>query len=259
MEYFIIPLTALIASILTFFSGFGLGTILLPAFILFFPPEISILLTALVHFLNNIFKLGLIGGHIHKKTLLLFGVPALITAYFGAKTLIYLPTDSTLGSFKLLGLDINLTPLNLIVGSMMIGFSLLELLPALKKIQFSNKWLVPGGILSGYFGGLSGHQGALRSAFLVKSGLSKEAYVSTGVGIACFVDLTRITVYFMDGKVMTEGINFTLLASAVVAAFVGAIIGKKLLKKITIGFIQNLVGIIMIVLGIGLILGFFTK
>jgi hypothetical protein len=46
-----------------------------------------------------------------------------------------------------------------------------------------------GGILSGFFGGLSGIQGAIRSAFLVKSGLKKEAYIATGVVIACFVDI----------------------------------------------------------------------
>lgn len=78
MEYIIIPLVALLASALTFFSGFGLGTILLPAFGLFFPIEIAIALTAIVHFLNNIFKLGLVFKNIDKKVVLGFGVPALL-------------------------------------------------------------------------------------------------------------------------------------------------------------------------------------
>ena len=33
---------------------------------------------------------------------------------------------------------------------------------------------------SGFFGGLSGMQGALRSAFLARAGLSKEAFVASG-------------------------------------------------------------------------------
>ena len=41
MEYIIICLAALIASALTFFSGFGLGTILMPVFAIFFPVEIT--------------------------------------------------------------------------------------------------------------------------------------------------------------------------------------------------------------------------
>ena len=37
---------ALLASALTFFSGFGLGTLLLPAFALFFPVEQAVALSA---------------------------------------------------------------------------------------------------------------------------------------------------------------------------------------------------------------------
>ncbi len=37
MAYFIVAAVALLASGLTLFSGFGLGTLLLPAFALFFP------------------------------------------------------------------------------------------------------------------------------------------------------------------------------------------------------------------------------
>ncbi|MEK9138207.1 MAG: sulfite exporter TauE/SafE family protein, partial [Bacteroidota bacterium] len=59
MEYLIVCTIALLASGLTLFSGFGLGTLLLPAFILFFPPDVAVGMTAIVHFLNNIFKLVL--------------------------------------------------------------------------------------------------------------------------------------------------------------------------------------------------------
>jgi len=50
VEYVIICLAAFLASALTFFSGFGLGTILMPVFALFFPVEVAIGLTAIVHF-----------------------------------------------------------------------------------------------------------------------------------------------------------------------------------------------------------------
>ena len=56
MDYIIICIFALLGSALTLFSGFGLGTILLPVFGLFFPIEIAVVLTALVHFMNNIFN-----------------------------------------------------------------------------------------------------------------------------------------------------------------------------------------------------------
>jgi len=40
--WIIIGLTACLASALTLYSGFGLGTLLLPAFAFFFPPELAV-------------------------------------------------------------------------------------------------------------------------------------------------------------------------------------------------------------------------
>jgi hypothetical protein len=51
--------TAFLAALLTFFSGFGPGTLLTPVFAIFFPVEFTIALKGVVHFLNNIFKLFL--------------------------------------------------------------------------------------------------------------------------------------------------------------------------------------------------------
>ena len=46
MIYAAVCLAALIAAALTFVSGFGLGTLLLPAFALFVPPEVAVAATA---------------------------------------------------------------------------------------------------------------------------------------------------------------------------------------------------------------------
>ncbi len=73
MEYLFIPLVAALASLLTFFSGFGLGTLLTPIFAIFFPVELAIGLTAIVHFLNGLFKLSLVGRYADKAILFKFG------------------------------------------------------------------------------------------------------------------------------------------------------------------------------------------
>ncbi|MHB8259583.1 MAG: hypothetical protein ACYDCN_05425 [Bacteroidia bacterium] len=67
MELVIISTVALVASLLTFFSGFGLGTILTPVFVLFFPVEVAIALTGIVHLLNNFFKIALVGSKLIGK------------------------------------------------------------------------------------------------------------------------------------------------------------------------------------------------
>ena len=67
MEIIIIGLVAFFAAILTFFSGFGLGTILTPVMMVFFPVDIAVAFTGIVHFSNNIFKLFINGILIGSK------------------------------------------------------------------------------------------------------------------------------------------------------------------------------------------------
>jgi hypothetical protein len=252
MEIIIISLVALIASLLTFFSGFGLGTILTPVLVIFFPVEIAIALTGIVHLLNNLFKIVLVGKQINWRVGIKFGIMSVIGAFLGAKLLLYLSNDIVLYSYNLHGKMVAITLIKLIISILMIVFALFEAVPMLKKIQFNENKLYIGGIISGFFGGLSGNQGALRSMFLLRCGLSKENFIATGILIACMVDFTRLSVYFSRLSKIPIQDNLTVLFSAVVSAFAGAYIGSKLLKKITLNFVQYTVTIMIILLAIGL-------
>ena len=103
MEILIISVAAFAAAILTFFSGFGMGTILTPVFMIFFPVDLAIALTGVVHFFNNIFKLFLVGKQADKSTLLHFGIPAVIAAIIGAWLLLHIPDVKPLFSYYLFG------------------------------------------------------------------------------------------------------------------------------------------------------------
>jgi uncharacterized membrane protein YfcA len=188
----LIVLTAFLAAILTFFSGFGLGTLLTPVFMIFFPVEVAIGLTGVVHFFNNIFKVTLIGRHANRDVLLRFGIPAVIAAAAGAWLLLNISDFPPLFTYQFTGRTIEVYPVNFIISILLIIFATLDLLPSFKKLQFKKDKLPLGGMLSGFFGGLSGNQGALRSAFLIKSGLSKEAFIGTAVVVSTFVDITRL-------------------------------------------------------------------
>ncbi|NQX98067.1 MAG: sulfite exporter TauE/SafE family protein, partial [Flavobacteriales bacterium] len=171
MEYFIIGGVSLLTAILTFFSGFGVGTILTPVFVIFFPIEIAIAMTAIVHFLNNLFKVGLTYKNIDKSVLLKFGLPAIPFALLGAWLLVSISTENTLlAHFTFLKLNCKIYLIQLIVGLLMLFFAIAELFPSFKKDTIKHKHLLIGGSISGFFGGLTGHQGALRTMFLIKSG-----------------------------------------------------------------------------------------
>ncbi len=252
MEIVIICLAAFLTAILTFFSGFGLGTILAPVFAIFFPIDIAIALTGVVHFSNNLFKIALIGRNTDKAVLLRFGIPAILASFAGAWLLLKITVLPTIVEYELWGKTFEITAVKLIIALLLIIFSILEISPSFQKVQFGKDKLVWGGILSGFFGGLSGIQGAIRSAFLIKSGLSKEAYIATGVVIACLVDFTRLSVYASRFTTANLHENMTLLISATLAAIAGAYFGKKLLKKVTLRSIQLLVAIMLILISITL-------
>lgn len=255
MELFIICAAALVTSLLTFFSGFGLGTILTPVFAIFFPVEVAIALTGVVHFLNNIFKLTLVGGHAQKEAVLKFGIPAFFAALLGAFLLIKISDLAPLHQYTLRGKQFIVTPVKLIIAVLLIAFTLMESVPYLKKLEFGKKHLFVGGVLSGFFGGLSGNQGALRSAFLIKAGLTKEAFIATGIVVACIVDFSRLGVYFTRFSSAGLKENLTLVIAATVSAFAGAFIGSRLLRRVTLEAVQVIVTVMLFVLSIALALG----
>jgi uncharacterized membrane protein YfcA len=255
MDVFIIVVVAFFASVLTFFSGFGLGTLLTPVFMVFFPAEVAIALTGVVHLFNNLFKLSLLGGKSDRVVLLRFGVPAVIGALFGALLLLYISKFDSWFQYEFAGRFIEVYPVKSVIGFLLLIFALMDLVPAFNHLEFSKDKMIVGGLLSGFFGGLSGNQGALRSAFLIRAGLSKEAFIATAVVISAVVDISRLGIYathFFKRGLLNE---WPIVTLATFAAISGALVGNRLLKKVTISFIQKTVAILLIVLSICLIFG----
>jgi uncharacterized membrane protein YfcA len=254
-EIITVSSVALLASLLTLFSGFGLGTLLMPVVALFFPIEVAIGVTAVVHLANNLFKVVLLGRHAHKEVLLKFGVTAVMAAFVGALVLGWLAEQGDVVEYQLMGHEFQTTTLKLVVGALILLFVILELTKWLKNKALDKKYLPLGGLISGFFGGLSGHQGAFRSMFLLKAGLTKEQFVATGVMVAVMVDISRLLIYGKDLAADTHHINWTLVIAATLSAFIGAYLGKKLLEKVTIKLVHILVSLLLIIVALGLMSG----
>ena len=255
MEIVVVSIAALFASALTLFSGFGLGTLLMPVVAIFFPIEVAIAITAMVHLANNLFKVALLGKKASRSVLLSFGVPAVVTAFLGALVLGWLSVVPSILEYSAFGNQMQVSPLKLVVGMLILAFVTLELSPKFSSIALDRKYLPYGGVVSGFFGGLSGHQGAFRSMFLLKAGLSKEEFVATGVMLAVMVDTSRMLIYGWEMSGQHHGIEWPLVIAASVSAFVGAYLGSRMLKKITIKSIQVMVSLLLVVVSLGLMSG----
>ncbi|MBA4396277.1 MAG: hypothetical protein C0394_02635 [Syntrophus sp. (in: bacteria)] len=255
METIVIAITALVASCLTLFSGFGLGTILMPVAAVFFPVDVAIGMTAMVHFANNLFKLGIMGLRADKSVTLRFGLPAVAAAFAGALLLGWLSSLEPIVQYTLFGRTLQVMPVKMIIGGVIIVFVGLELSPSFGAVAVGRNLLPVGGLISGFFGGLSGHQGAFRSMFLLKVGLTKEQFIATGILLAVMVDLSRMLVYGWDAITSQKTVDWFLVLTATLSAFTGAFIGARLVDKMTFRSIRNIVSTLLVVVAAGLMTG----
>ncbi|MCK9408999.1 MAG: TSUP family transporter [Bacteriovoracaceae bacterium] len=255
MEFLIIGVVSAIASLITLFSGFGLGTILTPVFLFFFPIEIAITLTGIVHLFNNLFKFGLLGKHTSWAIVVQFGIPSIFGAALGAELLLELTLMAPWIRYGLWGTTYSVLPAKIVIAVLIIIFAFADAIPHIKSEAMSRRNIAAGGILSGFFGGLSGFQGALRSAFLIQYNLSKEQFLATGIVIACLVDFTRLSFYsnnFLSSDALQ---HWDVVAVAVFTAFAGVYVGNTLLQKVTILFVQRIVAVMLTIIAIGLGMG----
>ncbi len=262
MDFAFVVVAAALASCLTMYSGFGLGTLLLPVFALFLPIELAVVATALVHGANNVLKAAMLGGKADFRLVARFGLPAIVAAFAGVYVLTLLSGMPGLLTYSLLGRQAVVTPVKLAMAVLMVAFATFELHPRFEKLEIDRRYLPLGGALSGFFGGLSGHQGALRSAFLAKVGVSLEAFVGTNAVIGLLVDLVRIFAYgaLLFGARLGDVAHSragALVLAGVLAAFAGVIAGRSILHKVTMPTVQRITGgmllLVAVLLGLGVI------
>ena len=240
---FIIVVTPFLGALATFFTGFGLNTILVPVFMIYFDAPLAVLMAGIVHLCNNILKVALTARSIDWHLFRNFGLPALLFAFIGAQLLN--TVKDTIGA--------QLTP---VFGGIFILFALLELFNW--KLPLQGPWAMRiGGILSGFFGGFSGHQGALRALFLSKLKMEPIVFVATTAIISLLVDLTRVSVYF-SGSWLYNYYPTYIMIYCVPSALAGTLIGRKYIQKVNHARLSIIVGVALLAMGLTMVLGYFN-
>lgn len=245
-EYALIGICAFFASLISFYSGFGLGTILMPVMALFFPLPVAIGFTAVVHLVHNLLRTILLWKKIHWEIFLRFGLAAMAASVPGAFLLKELSRFEPIKKYTIFTIPAELSVLHMAIGLLLILFATLEAFPHRTALM---KNLAIGGIVSGFFGGLSGNQGAFRSVFLVHANLNKEAFIATSALISTLVDLTRLLIYLISFSSLLQTSSSSFLGSAIGGALLGVFLGALLLPKVTIGLIKNLIISLLYLLG----------
>jgi uncharacterized membrane protein YfcA len=227
-------LATFVAAALTVPAGFGLATMITPVVFLWLDPHEAVAVVARVHGSHNAWKLKVLRESVDYTAVRRFGWAMVVGALIGAS----------------LNTVVESEPLLLIVGIALVILPLLSITEGWTNFRLPEAEDRIGGFGSGFFGGLTGHQGALRAMFLQKRLPDKSEYAATAAVLALVVDVTRVPVYVaLEGwQILDAG---WLILGLILAAVLGVQLGKRWLKKWKSDTIRN--GILVAIVASGVL------
>jgi uncharacterized membrane protein YfcA len=226
-------LVAVLAGGVAAISGFGIGSLLTPLLALRYGTKLAVAIVSVPHIIATATRLLYLREHLDRKVFLDFGILSAVGGLLGA----------------LLNSRANSPALTIVFGCLLLLAGISGLTGLLGKLKMGRRTAWIAGAFSGFFGGLVGNQGGIRSAALLSFGMQKEAMVATATAVALFVDGARLPVYFV---VETHGIvkAWTIILIAIVGVLLGTFWGVNLLRKIPERLFPKLLSVLILALGI---------
>ena len=214
-ELLLVAIGSFLAAALTVPAGFGLSTILTPLVLLLMGPHEAVAVVAMVHGAHNAGKFAALRESVDFEAFRRYGVWLVLGAILGAALQNEVPQK----------------PLLALIGAFLVSLPLLSMSEEWTgyRIPEANDSL--GGFGSGFMGGLTGHQGALRAMFLTRRLPDKMAYAATASVLALCVDLSRVPVYLLFRyDEISQHAALTLVL--VISALIGVRVGKTWLERL---------------------------
>ena len=212
--YFAVLVAAILSGATASVVGFGIGSLLTPLLAVRFGTAAAVAAVTIPHALATAVRCWRLRGNIDRSVLLRFGLLSAAGALAGA--IVY----TRLGP----------TVLTRVLGGLLV-------LTALSQItQWASGWRPHGssvaafGVLSGFFGGVAGNQGGLRSAALLAFGLTPIRFVATATATGLLVDVARTPVYLWS-----SGATIFALWQPILVATVGVLIGTLVGERVLLG------------------------
>ncbi len=227
----------LIASIVGTFTGFGVSTILIPIFLLYFSIPETLLVVGIIHWFGNVWKLLFFREGVNYKLILLFGIPGIMLSYLGAN----------------LSLEIPHSILSRAIGLLIISYVLLIFKKPEFELSKNKRNALIGGSIYGFSSGISGIGGELRSMFLTAFNLKKAIYLATTGAISLIIDSTRIVTYFSGGA-RPENIGIIGMSLLVLLSLLGALVGKKIVEEVPKNKFRKIISIFLFLISLKLLI-----
>jgi uncharacterized membrane protein YfcA len=215
VEIILIAILSLVAGGVGTLTGFGTATIMVPVLLLTYSLPETLLLSGIVHWFGNLWKIGLFWSGLRWRLIFLFGLPGLLFTWIGASLVYHIEQDI-------------LAPL---LGASLMLYTIFIFFNQSFRLPATNKIAVIGGTISGFMCGIFGVGGAIRGAFLSAFNLPKAVYISTAGFIGLIIDTGRLTRYLIEGTTISSLPLWSLLIF-ICASLAGAVIAKRLVDII---------------------------
>jgi uncharacterized membrane protein YfcA len=224
---------AVLAGAVAAVSGFGIGSLLTPLLAARLETRLAVALVAVPHVAATAVRFHRLRSHLNRRVFLNFGLlsagggllGALLSARAASPAL-----DAVFGCLLVLA-----------GGSAWTGLW--------QRLRFGRTTAWVAGGVSGFFGGLVGNQGGIRSAALLGFPLQRDELVATATAVALLVDAARLPVY-VAGEHAAMGSQWLLLAVATAGCLAGTFWGVSWLRRIPEPQYRRWLGAILTLLGV---------
>jgi uncharacterized membrane protein YfcA len=230
---FLLTLAGIVAGAIAAVSGFGIGSILTPLLASWVGTKLAVALVSIPHFIGTALRFVVIRKHVDRHVLWSFGATSAAGGLAGAILHIWLRSAI----------------LGYVLGALLVFAGITGITGLASRMRFGRRSAWIAGALSGVFGGLVGNQGGIRSAALLRFNLQRDAFVATATSIALLVDIFRMPVYAASQfhSILSQ---WPLPGMATAGVVIGTLSGKWMLQRIPENFFRQIVGVIILVLGI---------
>jgi hypothetical protein len=230
---FAVFFVAIVAGAVAAVSGFGIGSLLTPLLAAAVGMKVAVAAVSLPHFVATCARLWGLRKHVDRRVLLHFGILSAVGGLLGA----------------LLQSRSNSPILGVLFGCLLLFAGVSGLAGWSEQMHFrrGTAWLA--GALSGFFGGIVGNQGGIRSAALMGFQLSKESLVATATATGVLVDTARMPVYLItQARGLFQVATYILLATF--GCLVGTFWGVRMLERIPVRWYRRVLSSLICALGL---------
>lgn len=228
---------AIVAGATAAVSGFGIGSLLTPLLALNAGTKTAVAAVSIPHLIGTAIRFWRLRASLDRPVLWRFGLTSGAGGLAGALLNTQAPSPA----------------LTMVLGSLLVLAGAVQITGSAQRWRFHGGVAWIAGAVSGLFGGLVGNQGGIRSAAMLGFDLPKERFVATATAIALFVDAARMPVYLVAQRSEVEAIwPFVLIATVGVIA--GTLSGERLLARVPEQRFKQVVGAIILLLGIVILL-----